>query len=122
MTPTMRALRGATTVDVDTAEAIDDAVVELFGEIFARNEIDHVDVVSIILTATDDLHAKFPAASARAFGLGDVPLLCARELDIVGATSKCIRVLIHLQTNRSRSELHHVYLRGATSLRDDLPK
>ncbi len=90
-------------------------------ELFARNELENEDLVSVIFTATDDLHAKFPAAAARIFGLGDVPLLCARELDIVDATPRCIRVLIHVNTERRREEIHHVYQAGAVGLRDDLP-
>ena len=121
MTRHVRALRGATTVAADTTEAIDDAVIELLGVLFERNGLDHDDLISVLFTATDDLHAKFPAASARAFGLGDVPLICARELDVVGATPRCVRVMIHLHTDRTRDELHHVYLREAVGLRDDLP-
>jgi chorismate mutase len=117
----VRGIRGATTVDEDTAADIDRAVVALLTELFDRNDLHNEDLVSVILTATDDLHAKVPAASARTFGLGDVPLLCARELDIVGATPRCIRVLVHVNTERSRDELHHVYLEGAVGLRDDLP-
>ena len=117
----LRALRGATTVDDDTREDIHAAVIELLGEMCARNEVDHDDVVSILFTATDDLHAAFPAAGARQIGFGDVPLLCARELEIDGATARCVRVLMHLESNRSRAELRHVYLRGAVGLRDDLP-
>ena len=86
-----------------------------------RNEVDHDDIVSILFTATDDLHSTFPAAGPAGSGLGDVPLICARELDIVGGTPRCIRVLMHLTTERSRAELHHVYLEGAVTLRDDLP-
>jgi chorismate mutase len=114
-------LRGATTVETDTTEAIDEAVIELVETLFARNDLDHDDLISVLFTATDDLHAKFPAASARLFGLGDVPLICARELDVVGATPRCVRVMIHLESDRSRAALHHVYLRGAVGLRDDLP-
>ncbi len=121
MTRHVRALRGATTVDTDTAEAIDEAVVELLQTLFDRNDLDHDDLISVLFTATDDLHAKFPAASARVFGLGDVPLICARELDVIDATPRCVRVMIHLETTRSRAELHHVYLREAVGLRDDLP-
>jgi chorismate mutase len=117
----VRGIRGATTVDEDTAADIDRAVIALLTELFDRNDLHNEDLVSVILTATDDLHAKFPAASARTFGLGDVPLLCARELDIEGATPRCIRVLVHVNTERSRDELHHVYLEGAVGLRDDLP-
>ncbi len=121
MTRHVRALRGATTVDVDSSDAIDDAVAELLTELFERNAVAHDDLISVLFTATDDLHAKFPAASARLHGLGDVPLICARELDIDGAQPRCIRVLLHLETDRARDELHHVYLRDAVGLRDDLP-
>lgn len=121
MPPALRALRGATTVDVDSREQIFERTIALLEEMFVRNAIDHDDVVSVIFTATDDLHSAFPAAAARQFGLGDVPLLCARELDVDGATERCIRVLLHLTTERARHELHHVYLEGAVGLRDDLP-
>lgn len=117
----VRALRGATTVEVDTEEHIFDRVIALLGAMFDRNDIDKDDLISVVFTATDDIHSVFPAAGARKFGLGDVPLLCARELDITDATPKCIRVLIHLNTDLPRSELHHVYLEGARNLRDDLP-
>ncbi|MBS1848182.1 MAG: chorismate mutase [Actinobacteria bacterium] len=116
----LRAIRGATTVDDDTVEAIDAAVVELLTEVFERNHIDTDDLVSILFTATDDIHAKFPATSARLVGLGDVPLICARELDVEGATARCVRVMIHLETELDRDELRHVYLKGASGLRDDL--
>jgi chorismate mutase len=119
--PTLRALRGATTVDEDREDHVHERVVELLEELFTRNGVDHDDLVSIIFTATDDLHATFPAAGARKIGLGDVPLLCARELDVDGGTPRCVRVLVHLTTERSRAELRHVYLHGATGLRDDLP-
>lgn len=117
----LRALRGATTVEVDTADQVHARVQELLEELFERNEIDHQDLVSIIFTATDDIHSAFPAAAAREFGLGDVPLICARELDIEGGTARCVRVLIHLESSLPRSELRHVYLEGARGLRDDLP-
>lgn len=120
--PSVRALRGAITVEEDTSEAIDEAVIALLGALFERNELSNDALISVILTATDDLHAKFPASSARLFGLGDVPLLCARELEIDGATPRCVRVMIHFTTDRARDELHHVYLRGAAGLRDDLPR
>ena len=119
--PAVRALRGATTVDVDTVEHVTERVLALLNEIFARNEIDHDDLISIVFTATDDIHSIFPATAARKFGLGDVPLLCARELNIDGGTAMCIRLMIHLATDIPRSELHHVYLEGARQLRDDLP-
>ena len=117
----VRALRGATTVDVDEKTHIHERVVALLEEMFERNAIDHDDVISVVFTATDDLHSTFPAEAARKFGLGDVPLLCARELDIEAGTPRCIRVLMHLTTALSRHELRHVYLEGARGLRDDLP-
>lgn len=119
--PHVRALRGATTVDEDVEEHIFERVIALLEEMLDRNDVTKDDLISIIFTATDDIHAVFPAAAARKFGLGDVPLLCARELDIDGGTPRCIRVLMHLTTDRSRTELHHVYLEGASHLRDDLP-
>jgi chorismate mutase len=119
--PNVRALRGATTVDEDTEEQIFERVIALLDEMCERNGIDKDDLISVVFTATDDIHSAFPAAAARKFGLGDVPLLCARELDIDGGTERCIRVLMHLTTERSRAELHHVYQQGASGLRDDLP-
>lgn len=121
MPTAIRALRGATTVDEDTREQIFQRVVALLTELFERNGLAHDDLISVLFTATDDLHSAFPATAAREFGLGDVPLICARELDIEGATPRCIRVMMHLTTDRSPSELRHVYLEGAKGLNDDLP-
>jgi chorismate mutase len=118
----LMALRGATTCDENSREEIDRKTQALIGEMLARNEVDHDDLVSVIFTATDDLTAQFPATSARALGLGDVPLLCARELGIEGAMPRTIRILAHLYTDRGRDQLHHVYLEGARTLRDDLPE
>ena len=121
MPPAVRALRGATTLDADDADHMHERVQALLQEMLARNDVHHDDLISIILTATDDLRSMFPAAAARAIGLGDVPLLCARELDIVDGTARCVRVLMHLTTEHSRADLRHVYLEGARALRDDLP-
>jgi chorismate mutase len=117
----VRALRGATTVDVDTPEHIEERVVALLDTLLARNGVDHDDLISILFTATEDVVSTFPATAARKSGLGDVPLICARELTITGGTPMCIRVMVHLTTERTRDELHHVYLEGARALRDDLP-
>jgi chorismate mutase len=116
------ALRGATTCDENSLDEIDRKTQALVQAMLDRNEIDHEDIVSIIFTATDDLTAQFPATAARALGLGDVPLICARELGIEGGMPRAIRVLMHLYTERRRDELHHVYLEGAKTLRDDLPE
>lgn len=118
----VRALRGATTVDEDSREQITDRVVELLETMIERNGVDHDDLISVWFTATADIHSMFPAEAARKIGWGDVPLLCAQELDIAGATPRVIRVLAHLSTGRERAELHHVYLHGARALRDDLPE
>ncbi|MEJ7585854.1 MAG: chorismate mutase [Acidimicrobiales bacterium] len=117
----VRALRGATTIDHDSTGQIEERVVSLLDEMIGRNAVDHEDIISIFFTATADIVSTFPATAARAYGLGDVPLICAQELSITGATPRCIRVMMHLATGRSRGELHHVYLEGAKSLRDDLP-
>jgi chorismate mutase len=122
MALSVRALRGATTADTDTPEQIAERMQELLRELFERNQVAHDDLISIVFTATGDLVSVFPAAAARAMGLGDVPLLCARELDIVGSTPRCLRVLVHLTTDIARADLHHVYLHGARTLRDDLPE
>jgi len=87
-----------------------------------RNAVAKDDLISIVFTATDDIHSMFPATAARDVGLGDVPLLCAREIEVRGATPLCIRVLMHVETHQSRGALHHVYLEGARGLRDDLPE
>jgi chorismate mutase len=121
MPPAVRALRGATTIDVDEKEHLFERVVGLLEALFERNDISHDDVISVIFTATGDIHSAFPAEAARKFGLGDVPLLCARELDVETGTPACVRLLMHLTTDRRPDELRHVYLEGARGLRDDLP-
>ncbi|CAB4324407.1 MAG: chorismate mutase [Actinobacteria bacterium] len=121
MSASVRALRGATTVDVDSVEQIQQRTVDLLTAMVERNGVDHEDIISVLFTATDDLHSAFPATAARHAGFGDVPLICARELDIVGATPMCIRIMMHISTERARAELRHVYLEGAAGLRDDLP-
>ena len=116
------ALRGATTCEENSKSEIEAKTQKLVAEMLDRNAIAHDDLVSIIFTATDDLTAEFPATAARALGLGDVPLLCARELGIVGGMKSTIRVLMHFYGEQKRGDLHHVYLEGARSLRDDLPE
>ncbi|MGI9118850.1 MAG: chorismate mutase [Acidimicrobiales bacterium] len=117
----LRALRGATTIDADTPEQVRDRVVALLREMFERNDVDQEQLVSIVFTATGDIRSVFPATAARSLDLDDVPMLCARELDIEGSMPRCIRVLIHLHTAVERHQLRHVYLEGASALRDDLP-
>jgi chorismate mutase len=117
---TVRAARGAITVDQDSREAVLAATERLLGEILQRNGLHAADVISIVFTATDDIRSAFPAQAARRMGLRSVPLLCARELAVDGAIPGCIRVLVHFHTDRAPEEVGHVYLEGARSLRDDL--
>jgi chorismate mutase len=116
----MRAIRGATQLDSDDRDHLLVSVEELIREIFVQNDVDTDKLVSMILTATPDLHSEFPALAARQLGIGDVPLLCAQEIDVVGAMPRVIRVMMHLESDLSRSEIRHVYLRGAAALRRDL--
>lgn len=117
---TIRAIRGAVQLRQDDPQEMRDAVVELLSEIFQRNGLATADLVSILFTATPDLHSAFPATAARDLPLGEVPLMCAAELDIDGAMPRVVRVMVHAETNRSRGDLHHVYIRGAEALRLDL--
>lgn len=116
----MRALRGAITVPGNDRDEIVSATGELLEAMISRNAVDGDDLVSMIFTATPDLDAEFPAIAARRLGLAHVPLLCSVELDVVGAMPRCVRVLMHLYTDRSADELQHVYLREARELRADL--
>ncbi|MET0275770.1 MAG: chorismate mutase [Acidimicrobiia bacterium] len=117
----LQALRGAITCDEDSKAEIDAKTTLLVKELFARNGLTNDDVVSILFTATPDLHAQFPAASARAsLGLDDVPLIGAQEQDVPDALVRCVRVMIHCYSERPRAELHHVFLGDAAVLRPDL--
>lgn len=117
----LRALRGAVAITEDTPEEVASQVEALLREAFARNGVANEDLVSILFTATDDIHSMFPAQAARErLGLADVPLLCARELNVEGALPGVIRTLIHFYSDLERHEVQHVYLGSATALRPDL--
>lgn len=118
----MLALRGAITLDENSRDEVMEKTERLVKEMIARNDLEHDAIVSIIFTATDDVTAEFPAAAARAAGLGDIPLLCARELAVDGGTPLCVRVMMHVESDQRREDLRHVYLDGARGLRDDLPE
>ena len=122
MSDRIRALRGAITLDEDTKEEVIERTARLLRTMMERNAVAKSDLVSIIFTATGDVRSEFPAAAARSIGISDVPLLCARELDVDGAIGMCIRVLMHLYTQKDAAELRHVYLEGAVPLRTDLPQ
>jgi chorismate mutase len=117
----VRGLRGATTVDVDSADQVTERSQELILRIMERNELAEDDIVSVLFTATADVTSIFPATAIREIGFGAVPLLCAAEIAVPGAMPRCIRVLLHVHTTRTKDEMHHVYLHGAQGLRDDLP-
>jgi chorismate mutase len=118
----VRGLRGATTCEENTPEQINEVTQELLVEMLERNGVSHDDVISVLFTTTPDLTASFPATAARSVGFGDVPLLCASEIDVPGSMPLTVRVLMHAYTERAREDLRHVYLRKAPSLRDDLPE
>ena len=122
MSERVRALRGATTLDVDERDHLIERTQELIHEMFERNGLVEDDLVSIVFTATDDISSAFPAEAARESGFTHTPLLCARELEIVGGIERCVRVLVHAYTTRSKAELRHVYLHAARQLRTDLPE
>ncbi len=117
----VRGLRGATTVDKDSVEQVTERSQELIVRLMERNELVEDDIVSALFTTTADVTSIFPATAIREIGFGAVPLLCAAEIAVPGAMPLCIRVLLHVNTTRTRDEIHHVYLHGAQGLRDDLP-
>jgi chorismate mutase len=117
---TVRAIRGATCLEVDEADHMRERVVELVAAMLDRNALDVDALISVIFTATPDLRSDFPAAAARSVGLGDVPLLCAQEIDVPGALPRVVRVLAHAELAVPRPDVVHVYLRGAEVLRQDL--
>jgi chorismate mutase len=116
----VRGIRGATTVDRDDAAVILQATEELVREIVASNDLKPEDVASALFTVTPDLRAEFPAAAARRMGWTMVPLLNFTEIGVPGRLERCIRVLVHVNTERGQEEMVHVYLREAVSLRPDL--
>lgn len=117
----VRGIRGATSVTEDDPQQIHDATKELIQEILSRNQItDFDDIISAIFTTTSDLTAAFPAEAARHIGMSLVPLLCAQEIPVQGSMPLCIRVLLHVNTDRTPSTIEHVYLREAQKLRPDM--
>ena len=116
----VRAIRGATTVELDEPAAIQEATVELLAAMLESNAVDVEDVISVLFTTSPDLTSAFPAAAARGIGFQTVPLMCASEIDVPGAKARCIRVMMHAYSVRHRADIRHVYLRDAVNLRDDL--
>jgi chorismate mutase len=117
---TVRAIRGATQASANTAEAIDTATKELLLEILRKNEISSDSLISIIFTASPDLNAAFPASSARELGFSDVPLICSVEINVPGALERTIRIMAHVESDRPKSDISHIFLGAAKSLRRDI--
>jgi chorismate mutase len=116
----VRAIRGATQVAADDRDEVLEATRELVSTVLARNELDPADLISILFTATPDLVSEFPALAARELGLGDVPLMCATEIAVPHALPRVLRLMAHVETDRDRAAVQHVYLRGAVALRRDI--
>jgi chorismate mutase len=112
-------IRGATTVERNEAQEILDATDELLRAIIAANDLQPDDIVSAFFTVTNDLDAAFPARAAEDFGWNIVALLHATEIPVPGSLPRCIRLLVHAYTTRTRAEIKHCYLRRAIILRPD---
>jgi len=115
-----RGIRGAITVERNSAGEIVTATRELLEAIIRENELDPEDITSAFFTVTQDLNAEFPATAAREMGWKYVPLLCATEIDVPGRLEKCIRILVHVNTSKSQRDLKHIYMKEAVKLRLDL--
>lgn len=116
----VRAIRGAIQAGANTPAAIDLATKELLLEIMRENDLSPEEVISVIFTVSPDLNAAFPASSARDVGFSEVPLICSVEIDVPGALERTIRIMAHVQTSLAKSEISHIYLGGAKSLRKDI--
>jgi chorismate mutase len=118
----VRAVRGATQLEEDVREHMLDRVAEMVRDVMEANDLTVDDFISVVFTATSDLHSEFPAYAARRLGFGEVPLICARELEVDGSMERIVRMLAHVETDKPRSEVTHVYLHGAANLRRDLTR
>ena len=116
----VRGVRGATTCDGNSESEILAATRELLQQLLQANGMDCGDIGSAIFTVTADLNAAFPAKAARDLGWSLVPMMCSQEIPVPGSLSRCIRAMLHWNTDRAQDEIVHVYLRGAGSLRPDL--
>ncbi|MEI5675076.1 MULTISPECIES: chorismate mutase [Nocardioides] len=118
----VRAVRGATQLDEDVREQMLDRVAEMVTDVMTSNGLEVDDFISVIFTATSDLVSEFPAYAARQLGFGEVPLICARELEIAGSMPRVVRMMAHVETDLPKSDITHVYLHGAAALRRDLTR
>jgi chorismate mutase len=115
----VQAIRGATTVDLDEEHHLVDRIHTLLDALFVRNALTTSEIVSVLVTATDDIHSFHPATAVRRFGLADVPIMGARELEIAGGLARCVRLMLHVE-RAERLDVRHVFLQGARVLRPDL--
>ena len=116
----VRGIRGATSVRANTREAILEAARELLHAVVEANDVERTQIASVFFTTTTDLNAEFPAVAAREVGWVDVPLLCGHEMSVPGGLPRCLRVLMHVNTDRALDEIQHIYLHEATALRPDI--
>ena len=118
----VRAVRGATQLEEDVRDHMLERVAEMVTDVMTANDLAVDDFISVIFTATSDLVSEFPAYAARRLGFGEIPLICARELEIAGSMPRVVRMMAHVETDRPRADITHVYLHGAAALRTDLTK
>lgn len=118
----VRGIRGATTIKEDTVEEVMQATRELLELIQSENNFAIEDIASALFTVTSDVRSVFPAAAARTIGWDKAPLLCFQEIEVPGSLPRCIRVLVHVNTDKSQQEIKHIYLKEAQSLRTDLQR
>ena len=116
----VRGVRGATTVEANSVEAILEATRELLAAMLKANETDVEYVASAFFTTTVDLNAEFPAVAARDLGLTKVALMCGNEMNKPGGLPMCLRILLHVNTDKPARDIKHIYLRGARVLRPDI--
>jgi chorismate mutase len=115
-----RGIRGAITVDKNDAETITDATRLLLEQIVKKNDIRQEDVASMMFSVTSDLNAVYPAKAVRELGWAHIALMCVQEMDVAGSLSKCIRLQVLWNTEKSQEEINHIYLGEARQLRPDL--
>ncbi|MGB0099929.1 MAG: chorismate mutase [Nocardioides sp.] len=118
----VRAVRGATQLDEDVRDHLLERVAEMVADVMASNGLEVDDFISVIFTSTTDLRSEFPAYAARRLGFDDIPLICARELEIEGSMPRVVRMMAHVETDLPRADITHVYLHGAAALRRDLSR
>ena len=116
----IRAVRGAVQLIIDDREEMHREVSALLGEMLQSNDLSTDSVISALFTVTPDLTSEFPAAAARQAGWSEIPLMCAVEIAVPGSLPRVVRAMVHVESDRTRSEITHVYRGGAKALRPDL--